>query len=386
MDTLIPDHYRILGVQPHASEADIKNAYRKLSRIYHPDAQMGSDRATDCFKQISSAYTDLGDPSRRLLYDRQLLLKDPVRLIDDPRAEKALDVLDNVVSRLRRRPLALPTSARGRDLRVQQTIPFILAMTGGPLEVKAQYDTICNDCNGMGTTDPNRMPVCHVCLGSGTFKVGLRRHDGICGFCLGRGTVVLAACPTCRARGQVSVMKTIVAQVPPRVRAGSQLRVRGAGEKLSGEKSAGAQPGDVIVVIQIQAHPLLTVDGDDLHCSVPVTWAQAVLGVKVAVPTLEGIEILSLLPEMVASRHVRIAQRGLLKGAGATGIAASAAQRGYLHLHLEVDTPEALPPEQLQAVKTLEQFIGEHRFGRVVAYQKLVSEKGVPPVELDDRW
>lgn len=380
METLTPDHYRILGVQPHASEADIKNAYRKLSRIYHPDRQMGSDRATDCFKHISSAYADLGDPSRRVLYDRQLLLKDPVRLIDDPRAEKALDVLDNVVSRLRRRPLALPASARGRDLRVQQTIPFVLAMTGGPLEVTTQYDTICNDCNGMGTTDPSRMPVCHVCLGSGTFKVGLRRHDGICGFCMGRGSVVLAACTACRGRGQVAVMKTIIAQVPPRVRPGSQLRVRGAGEKGQDEKSGAGQAGDVIVVVQIQAHPLLTVEADDLHCAVPLTWAQAVLGVRVAVPTLEGVEMLSLTPEMIAQRHVRIAQRGLLKNGVQSGASAQLGQRGYLHLHLELDVPDALPPEQLQAVKTLEQFIGDGRFARVAAYQKLISENGIPPV------
>ena len=99
-----PDHYRVLGVAVQASQAEIRSHYRKLSRIFHPDLHGGSATAEDCFKRIAAAYAELGDAERRAHYDRQLMLQDPLRMVDDPRAGKALDALDRVMARLRRRP------------------------------------------------------------------------------------------------------------------------------------------------------------------------------------------------------------------------------------------------------------------------------------------
>lgn len=363
MESHLPDHYRLLGVPPHADAAAIKNSYRRLSRVFHPDRQQGSARAKDCFQQIAAAYAELADAERRLQYDRLLMLRDPLRLVDDPRAERALDVLDQVVSRLRKKAPALPSTARGRDLRVQQRVEFHTAALGGTVVVQAEYDTACATCLGQGSTEPERNPVCHVCLGHGELRVGIRRQALSCGFCLGRGSILLAPCAPCGGRGQVRTSQAVDVRVPPRCREGSHLRVRAAGER----PALGGSPGDLVVVVQIAAHPLLRMDGDDLLCTVPLTWAQAVAGTRLWVPTLEGPELLTVPPLTPTGREFRIAGRGLPIGD------AAAARRGNLRLQIAIDLPEVAGHAQIEAVRALEHLLGVDAFSRVVAFGREVE-------------
>jgi molecular chaperone DnaJ len=360
MDTYRPDHYRLLGVGPRADPGEIKNSYRKLSRVYHPDLQGGSATAADCFKQIASAYADLSDPQRRLHYDRLLLLQDPLRLVDDPRAGKALDVLDLVVTRLRRRP-ALPDAGRARDLRVQKSVPYGRAMLGGTMAVEAAWPAPCDDCHGQGTVEPARNPVCHVCAGHGTMRVGLRRKDEACGFCGGRGAVLLAPCAGCAGAGTVEKRRTVEVTVPPRTRDRTKLRVRGHGETGSGKA------GDLVVDVRVVPHPLLSDMGDDLLCTVPVTWSQLAQGARLPVPTLEGSEFLTLPPGTPIEREFRIGGRGLPVQGGRSG------QRGALRVKLHLDVPTDLPPALAESLRQIEERLGPSAFSSREGYLRTLE-------------
>ncbi len=364
----VPDHYRLLGVAPRATEAQIKAAYRKLSRVYHPDVQGGSPVAEDCFKQIAGAYAELNDAARRLNYDRMLMLRDPLRLVDDPRAERALDVLDTVVTRLRKRQAILPGTSQGRDLRVEHPLPFARAMLGGLTTVRAEFATTCAQCRGAGTNEPERNPVCHVCQGQGTLKTGLRRQDLKCGFCSGRGLLVLAPCKGCGGSGQVPTHQDVEVHVPVRCRDGAHLRVRGGGEAL-----AGGKPGDLVVVVRIQPHAFLRADGDDLVCQVPLTWSDAVAGARVPVPTLDGTQWLTVPPGTPPGREFRIGGHGLPISSNPAGTG----KRGALRIQVFIDMPTELTPSQAAAVMALEAQLGAQRFARAVAYRAAIG--GIDP-------
>ncbi len=363
-ETHTPDHYRLLGVAPRATDAQIKAAYRKLSRIYHPDAQGGSPVAENCFKQVAGAYAELADPARRLNYDRMLMLRDPIRLVDDPRAERALDVLDTVVTRLRKRQTALPSAGHGRDLRVEHPLPFAKAMLGGIVTVRAEFATTCTPCHGAGTSEPERNPVCHVCQGQGTLKTGLRRQDMRCAFCSGRGLLLLAPCKGCGGSGQVAAHQDVDVHVPMRCRDGAHLRVRGGGEAAPGGKA-----GDLVVVVRIQPHAFLRADGDDLVCQVPLTWSEALAGARVPVPTLGGTHWLTVPPGTPPGREFRVGGHGLPVGSSPAG----PAKRGALRVQVFMDMPSELAPSQVAAVLALEAQLGVQRFARATAYRAAVD-------------
>ncbi len=359
MQVYQPDHYRVLGVAVQADAATLREAYRKLSRVYHPDRHGGSAHATNSFQLISGAWTELSDPARRAHYDRMLALRDPLRMVDDPRADRALEVLDLVVRRLRRKPEALPAPHRGRDLRVQQALPFAVAAMGGLWQVEAHLGCPCPTCRGQGTCDPAANPVCHVCQGAGTVKHGLRRETDSCGFCSGRGAVLLAPCSECAGVGTVTERRQVAVQVPARCRSGTLLRVRGAGERTPSQ----SQAGDLVVEVAVQPHPLLAIDGDDLTCRVPLTWSQALHGGRIGVPTLEGPEILTL-PAGLRQGHVlRIAGRGLPVGQ----------TRGALRIQLEVDWPEELTASQLGDLQQLLVQWGDAPFAQARAFAAAVA-------------
>ena len=360
MSTYQPDHYRLLGVAPNANLAAIKENYHQLCRVFHPDRQQGSRAATVRFQQISTAYSELSNPARREHYDRLLMLRDPLRFIDSPRAERALDAVDTIVSRLRRDQKILPRTAKGRDLRTRATIGLREAVRGGLVEVLAQYKIECPTCEGRCTQQPERNPNCHVCHTQGQLVVGIRRGKQKCGFCEGLGVVLLAPCRTCDGGGVTTTTKRVKVDVPARCEDGAVLRVRGAGES----SSDGKHSGDLVVDVTVAAHPLLEVDGDDVLCHLPVSWAEAVCGCIVTVPTLDGIERLTVPAGISNNQEIRIANQGLPSRTG----------QGDLRYRIQIDTPSDLDAEQREQVARLEQRLGLQRFGRRRAFRDAVNQ------------
>ncbi|MCO4764192.1 MAG: J domain-containing protein [Myxococcales bacterium] len=360
-----PDHYRVLGVPVDAEPKRLKEAYHRLSRVYHPDLRGGSRAATERFQLIAAAYGELSDAAQREQYDRKLVLMDPLRLVDDPRAERALDRIDGLVGRLRRRPKALPLQKRGRDLRVKAEVPLHVAALGGIWPVAVDYETTCGGCAGIGTTEPELNPGCHVCDGAGKVKVGLRRQLQTCNFCHGRGEVLLAPCADCSGSGRLQDRRDIKVKIPRRMRDGATLRVRGAGERPIG----GGPPGDVIVTAKIASHPLLEVRGDDLICQLPLTWTEAIGGCTRQVPTLSGPQRLRIPPGSWSGRELRI---------GGQGMPRQRTGRGDLRYILLLDSPADLSADELSQVAQLESRLGSERFARRVRFVRALDELDPP--------
>ena len=351
-----PDHYRVLGVPVGADARRLKEAYHRLSRVYHPDLRGGSRLATERFQRIAAAYSELSDASLREIYDRKLVLMDPLRMVDDPRAERALDRIDGIVGRLRRRPKALPGRPRGRDLRVTCEVPLAVAALGGSWHVMVDYETTCATCDGVGTVQPDRNPGCHVCMGEGHLKVGVRRQRQVCGFCGGRGEVLLAPCDTCDGSGRVQDRREVAFNVPARLGAAATLRVRGAGEMAP----RGGIPGDVIVATHIAKHPLLEPRGDDLICQLPLSWSEATCGCTRDVPTLAGLQRLRVPAGSWSGRELRVPQQGLLR---------RDQHRGDLRYVIMVDVPNAISEADGAALRSLESQLGIARFARRARYE-----------------
>ncbi len=365
-----PDHYRLLGVSTQADDRTLKDSYRRLSRVYHPDLQQGSAAATTRFQMIATAYNTLIDRGERERYDRLLLVSDPLRFVDDPRADRALDILDGVVGRIRRRRRReLPVVRRGRDLRVRKVIAFRLAALGGLTAVDVDYTTGCTTCDGAGTTQAERNPDCHICDGSGRLKVGIRRQMQSCAFCEGRGDVLLAPCETCEGAGEVQVRRSVDVQVPPRCRSGSLLRVRGAGE-LS---SDGGPAGDLVVDVSVSPDPLLTIDGDDAVVVLPLTWVEAALGATVSVPTLQGPQTLKIPAGTPSGREFRVSGAGLPTTRG----------RGDMRYKIEIDVPRDLGDEQKKAISDLQTWLGADRFAQRKRFEEALARNGADTLPRD---
>lgn len=354
-----PDHYRLLGVAPTADNGAIKESYRRLSRVFHPDLQGGSRAATVRFQQIATAYAELSDPTRREHYDRLLLLRDPLRFVEDPRAERALDVLDDVVTRLRRRKDRLPGTARARDLRVRHELSWTQAALGGEVAVVAEYLGSCSTCRGEGTLEPARNPTCHICGGEGRLRTGLRRKTADCAFCDGHGLVMLAPCPQCEGRGQALTRREVTLQVPPRCRDGAILRVRGAGEKAR----EGAPVGDLVVEVAVAAHPLFEREGDDVLCPLPLTWTEAIAGGSVQVPTLTGSETLRLPAGLAPRQEIRVAGHGLPRPGG----------RGDMRYRVLIDAPSGLSSAERAGALHAVALIPDAAFERRAAFDAVVA-------------
>ena len=230
---------------------------------------------------------------------------------------------------------------------------------GGSIQVLAQYRTICPGCAGDGSQTPDRNPICHVCAGNGRVQFGLRRSSQNCGFCDGHGVVLLAPCPVCEGQAMVNTERSVAVQVPRRCPDGAVLRVRRAGE----QPVQGGPAGDLVVDVSVAPDPLLKVSGNDLLCTLPLTWSEAISGCTVTVPALEGTERLRIAAGTRSGQELRIAGRGLHGGG----------RRGDLRYCIVVDSPDDLDAQGRAAVAELEARVGRERFGRRAAFEVAVA-------------
>ena len=362
MITHEPDAYRLLGVSVRADVATIRERYLALSRVFHPDRAGGSSRATAAFQRVASAYRTLSDQSTRDRHDRELMLREPLRLAEDTAAERALDAIGQVSERMRERRRALPSQQRGRDLWAAATVPFPVAVLGGPWSVAVAYRSACKACDATGSVDFEREPHCHVCGGSGELRVGLRREPRRCGFCEGRGSVLLRPCDGCGGGREVGVERDVGVEIPPRCRDRGTLRVRGGGE----EGRHGGGPGDLVVEVHLGDDTLLSLDGDDVICRLPLTWAQATCGATVDVPSLEGIERLRIPAPISSGAELRVPGRGAPCRTQHKG----PQTRGDLRYRIEIDTPVGLSDEERARVVAFDQSLPAAAWRNVARLRK----------------
>jgi molecular chaperone DnaJ len=345
------DLYKVLGVAKNASADEIKKAYRKLARQYHPDRNPGDTKAEERFKEISQAHDVLGDPEKRKQYDSGTGPFAAGGAGFDPGAFAGGfgDILSDLFgggggrAGGRGRGGAAPRPTRGRDLETEVRLTFRQAIEGAQVSVSVPTHTPCQTCHGTGAKPGTSPKVCPVCQGRGieTQGQGLFSISKPCSNCGGSGTVIETPCPTCHGSGATRTIKRLRVNVPAGVRDGSRIRVAGKGEPAPGDGSAG----DLYVIARVTESPVFKRKGDTVEVEVPLSVGEALLGATVEVPTLSGRKRLRVAP---GTKHGTV-QR--LRGEGAPRPGGRG--NGDIHYRFVIDVPETLTPEQAEAAAKL---------------------------------
>ena len=355
------DYYRVLGVSDTASQKDIRSAYRKLSRQYHPDANPGDKAAEERFKEVSAAYDVVGDPEKRKEYDEVRRLGPMGGMFGGPGAGDAGtggfrfedvgdlgDVLGGLFGRARRRGGAGAGGVRGtgphrgQDLEAELHLSFEDAVHGLTTTVHLTSDAACSTCHGTGARPGTTPRTCPICNGRGVVddNQGFFSFSSPCPECAGRGYTVDEPCPTCRGSGVERRPREVKVRIPAGVDDGQRIRLRGRG----GPGRNGGPAGDLYVTVRVASHPLFGRRGNDLTITVPITFPEAALGATVAVPTLDGAPVRVRIPGGTRSgRTFRV------RGKGVPG----RRRTGDLLVTVEVAVPQKLSAEERRVVEAL---------------------------------
>jgi molecular chaperone DnaJ len=349
------DFYQILGVPDSASQGDIKKAYRRLAKQYHPDANPNNPSAAERFKEISEAHSVLSDAEKRKQYDRMRRLG---AFEDMPRRGPARpggaeagdlggegfefgdfgglgDIFSSIFGRGRRE------EPRSDVLEAVVEVPFRVAMLGGKVPVTIPVSETCPTCTGSGGAPGATWSTCPECNGRGTISFGQGGFavNRPCPQCRGRGKIPSQVCPTCRGAGEIRTERRVVITVPPATETGSRVWLRGQGQ--SGGRPGGA-PGDLLITFQVQPDRFFRREGLDIVCEVPLNLAQAALGTRLRVRTLDGKKVvLRIPPGTQPGRKFRIKGQGLEKNG----------RKGDQLVAVQVTVPDELTPEQQDLLK-----------------------------------
>jgi molecular chaperone DnaJ len=339
------DLYEVLGVSKGASDDEIKKAYRKLARKYHPDQNPDDPKAEDRFKEVSHAYDVLSDPDKRRQYDMGPMFGAGGAAGGpgggfDPSSFDFADLLGMFGGGRGRGGKG--GSRRGADVEVDVTLSFDQAMAGAVVPVTYEVEEACRDCSGSGAKKGSSSHLCQECRGRGVVGRNLGGFEVMsqpCPACGGTGTIIDDPCESCRGAGTRRVRRTEQVTVPAGVRTGTKVRKRGRGQA----GARGAQTGDLIVTTHVTPSRIFTRNGDDLEVEVPVTFAEAALGAKVEVPVVGGRVAVSVPPGSASGKALRVRGKGAprLKGGG----------HGDLIARIRVVVPERLSDEQRDALE-----------------------------------
>jgi len=356
-----PDYYKTLGVEKQATAEDIKKAYRKLARQYHPDRNPDDKQAEARFKEISQAHDVLGDPEKRKQYDSGsgafAAGAGPGGGFGgfgnfDFDASSMGDILSNLFggSTSGRRVRTKPRAEKGADLEAQVSISFDQAVSGAQVPLQVPMHATCPTCHGTGAKPGTAPSVCPRCEGRGieTQGQGMFSISQPCSLCGGSGTVIEDPCPTCNGAGAVRTVKRLRVNIPAGVRDGSRIRLAGKGEPGRN----GGPPGDLYLITHVDPSPLFKRKGDNLEVEVPLTIPEALRGAEVKVPTLNGTKTLRVRPGTASGTVQR------LRGEGPPKLSSKSGEKGDIHYRFVIDVPQNLSEEQEQAIEELSKSMG----------------------------
>jgi molecular chaperone DnaJ len=356
-----PDYYKTLGVDKKATPEQIKKAYRKLARQYHPDRNPDNKEAEARFKEISQAHDVLGDPEKRKQYDSGTGMfttgAGPGGGFGgfgnfDFDASSMGDILSNLFggSGGPRRGRGPSGAERGADLEAQVSITFDQAVSGAQVPLQVPMRTTCDTCRGTGAAPGTSPKICPRCEGRGieTQGQGMFSISQPCSLCGGSGTIIESPCPTCGGAGNVRTVKRLRVNIPAGVRDGSRIRLAGKGEP----GLRGGPPGDLYLITKVTPSSVFKRKGDNLEVEVPLSIPEALLGAEVQVPTLTGTKTLRVRP---GTAHGTV-QR--LRGEGPAKLGSSPPKHGDIHYRFVIDVPKKLNDEQEKAVEELSRTLG----------------------------
>lgn len=343
------DLYETLGVGKTASQDEIKKAYRKLARKYHPDKNPGDEAAENRFKEIQGAYDVLGDADKRKEYDqgpRRVFTRgdgfDPGSFGDGVSFDIG-DLFGGIFGGGGGRTQAPPRGRRGRDLEAVVNLSFEDSLNGATVKVPVELEVVCSACRGSGA-EPGTGPVlCPECKGRGVVSQnqGPFALSLPCPRCNGNGTIVEKPCKVCGGSGRQRQTKRYQVKIKPGVTDGTRIRLAGKGEPGWN----GGPPGDLYVTTRVAASPLYERRGADLVIEVPVTYAEAALGSTVEVPTPDGAISIKVPAGSQDGKLLRVRERGAPKLSGSG--------RGDLLARLKLTVPTKLTKAEREAIENL---------------------------------
>lgn len=350
------DYYEVLGIQRNATPDEIKAAFRKLARQYHPDVST-EDNAEEHFKEINEAYSILSDPDKRAAYDRfghagvQNQGGVPDFTVDfGDLFDEFFGGFGGFGRSTSRRARNAPR--RGGDLQYNVDLTFEESIFGVEKEIEITRDEVCETCAGKGA-EPGTSPVrCSTCNGTGEVRqvrqtlLGSMVQVTTCPTCNGRGETITTLCHTCNGRGLEHVARKKVVSVPPGVDNGNQIRLAGEGQPGSN----GGPNGNLFLILETKPHQYFRRKGNDILLDLNVNIAQAALGADVEIPTVDGMEKLKIPAGSQPGKVMRVRNKGVpfLRGNG----------RGDQLVVLNVEIPKHLNPEQRQLFEQLAKSLG----------------------------
>ncbi len=369
------DYYEVLGIQKGASEDEIKKAYKKLARKYHPDMNPGDKEAEEKFKEVNEANEVLSDPEKKARYDQFGFAG-----VDPNYGAGAgggaygggfdFGDLGDIFGSFfgggfgggqRRNPNA---PQRGESIRASVSVSFTEAAFGCEKSVTLERSEQCPTCKGNGCAPGTTPEICPDCHGTGTVQtrrqtpMGVFASNGPCRKCGGTGRLIHQPCPDCRGTGAVRKRKTIKINIPAGIDHGQTISLRGQGN--AGKN--GGPAGDLLITVMVQPHELFRRDGVDVFCEAPITFAQAVLGAELEIPTIDG-KVKYSIPEGTQTGTVfRLKGKGIpvLNGRG----------RGDQYVTVTIETPRNLNKEQKEALRRFSETLGESNYEKRKSFFK----------------
>ncbi|MGG3963209.1 molecular chaperone DnaJ [Heyndrickxia faecalis] len=354
------DYYEVLGVAKDASKDEIKKAYRKLSKKYHPDINKAPD-AAEKFKEIQEAYEVLSDDQKRAQYD-QFGHAGPNQGFGDGSGFGGFsssdfgnfgfeDIFSTFFGGGRRNDPNAPR--QGADLQYTMTLEFEEAVFGKETDIRIPREETCDTCHGTGAkpgTHPKECPHCH---GTGQLNTEQSTPFGrivnrrVCHYCGGTGKIITDKCKTCGGTGRVKKRRKIHVKIPAGIDDGQQLRVAGQGEPGIN----GGPAGDLYIIFHVRPHELFERDGDDIYCEIPIAFTQAALGDEIEVPTLHGKVKLKIPAGTQSGTKFRLRGKGVpnVHGHGT----------GDQHVITRIVTPTKLTDRQKQLLREFAEVSGE---------------------------
>ncbi|MBS1752045.1 MAG: molecular chaperone DnaJ [Bacteroidetes bacterium] len=356
------DYYEVLGVSKSATADELKKAYRKVAMQYHPDRNPGDKAAEEKFKEAAEAYEVLSDAQKKSQYDRfghagvgnnrgggfsgGMNMDDIFSQFGDVFGD---DIFGSFFGGGRSSGRGRSTGTRGSNLRVKIKLNYEEMANGATKTIKVKKYVNCNTCHGSGAKDKGSVQTCSTCGGSGQVRkvtstfLGQMQTVTTCSACNGEGTTITSKCNTCRGEGRIYGEETVNIEIPAGVQEGMQLSMSGKGN--AGER--GGAPGDLIILIEEESHSELQREGLNVVFDLHISFTDAVFGVQLEVPTIDGKAKIKIPPGTQSGKIFR------LKGKGFPAV--NSYERGDEMIHVNVWTPQNISTEEKEMLEKLQQ-------------------------------